>query len=85
MTMSIKSVFRMPTPMKIIGRSSSITNSFVNSIIPVIHPTDDEILEALFILGMDENSINCAYCGDKFTEWDHLRPLVKEVIEPFQK
>ena len=21
--------------------------------------------------------IECAYCGDKFTDWDHLRPLVR--------
>ncbi len=37
-----KSVFRMPTPVKITGRTSSITNAFVNGIIPVIEPTDDE-------------------------------------------
>jgi len=72
----MKKLFKMPNPVKIVGRTSSITNSFVNGIIPVIQPTDEEINEALNILGMDENSICCAYCGDAYTEWDHLRPLV---------
>jgi hypothetical protein len=33
-------LFRMPRPVKITGRSSSITNSFINSIIPVIPPSE---------------------------------------------
>ena len=65
----------MPKPVRITGRSSSITNSFVNGIIPVIWPTDREVDEALDILGMDQGAV-CAYCGDTATEWDHLRPLV---------
>ena len=69
-------LFRMPTPMKITGRSSSITNALINSIIPVVAPTAEEIEEALKVLGMDDKSYCCAYCGDKATEWDHLRPLV---------
>lgn len=72
----IRKLFRMPKPVKITGRTSSITNSFVNGIIPVIEPSEDEIIEALSILGMNENTICCAYCGDPYTEWDHLRPLV---------
>ncbi|MER7796362.1 HNH endonuclease [Microbacterium sp. NPDC096154] len=67
--------FSMPKAVRITGRSSSITNSFVNGIIPVIPPTTDEIDEALAILGMDD-AVVCAYCGDRATEWDHLRPLV---------
>jgi hypothetical protein len=68
--------FQMPVPVSIMGRSSSITNSFINGIIPVIEPTEEEVLEALQILGMDSSDVRCAYCGDKSTEWDHLRPLV---------
>lgn len=67
----------MPKPMKITGRSSSITNSFINSIIPVLVPSENEIEEALGILGMTEETVACSYCGDTATEWDHLRPLVK--------
>ena len=76
--MSYRALFRMPTPMKITGRSSSITNSFINSIIPVVQPTAEQVEEALSVLGMDHESYCCAYCGDKASEWDHLRPLVKD-------
>lgn len=66
----------MPVPMKITGRSSSITNAFVNSIIPVIQPLEKDIKESLKILEMNIETIECIYCGSKYTEWDHLRPLV---------
>lgn len=76
--MSYLSVFRMPTPVKITGRWSSITNAFINSIIPVVAPTAQQVEEALDVLGMDQMSYCCAYCGDTATEWDHLRALVKD-------
>jgi 5-methylcytosine-specific restriction endonuclease McrA len=69
---------QLPTSMSVTGRSSSITNAFVNAIIPVIEPTEEEELEALEILGMRPDSIRCAYCGDACTEWDHLRPLIRD-------
>ncbi|GLS84314.1 HNH endonuclease [Paraferrimonas haliotis] len=69
-------LFKMPKPMKITGRSSSITNSFINSIIPVVVPTNEEVKEALNILGMALEKFECSYCGATATEWDHLRPLV---------
>jgi hypothetical protein len=69
-------LIRMPTPGNIMGRSSSITNAFVNSIIPIITPTEKEVLKALQILEIDPMHQTCAYCGDSSTEWDHLRPLV---------
>ena len=72
------SVFSLPTPMKISGRSSSITNAFVNSIIPVVFPSEAEIVQALAALGMTVNTISCAYCGDAHSEWDHFRPLIKD-------
>ncbi len=68
-------LFKMPKPMKITARSSSITNSFINSIIPVILPTEELVKEALTILGLLEK-YQCSYCGQVATEWDHLRPLV---------
>jgi hypothetical protein len=66
----------MPSVQTMVSRKSSITNAFVNSIIPVIEPTPEEIANALRILGMTPNDVRCAYCGDKASEWDHLRPLV---------
>lgn len=67
--------FAMPKPVRITGRSSSITNSFVNGIVPVVRPTEAQIDEALEILGMSDVVV-CSYCGDTASEWDHLRPLV---------
>ena len=72
------SVFSMPRPMKITGRSSSITYAFANAIIPAIQPTAAEIEQALTILDMSPDDIRCSYCGDPSTEWDHLRPLIKD-------
>lgn len=69
--------FAMPKPVRIMGRSSSITNSFINGIIPVVPPSEAEVREALEVLGMLEG-ICCAYCGGESTEWDHLRPLVEK-------
>ncbi len=74
--MSYLELFRMPTPMKITGRSSSITNAFINSIIPIVVPTENKVKDALAVLGMDKDSFQCAYCGVTASEWDHLRPLV---------
>jgi 5-methylcytosine-specific restriction endonuclease McrA len=67
---------KLPSPMNVTGRSSSITNAFINAIVPVIEPTEKEELEALRILHMEPEDIRCAYCGDKATEWDHFRPIV---------
>ena len=76
--MSKRGAFRMPTPVKISGRSSSLTAAFVSAIIPQIEPTAEEIKKALQILGMDVDDVRCAYCGAAMTEWDHLRPLVAD-------
>ena len=68
--------FWMPSVQTMVSRKSSITNAFVNAIIPVIPPTAEEIEQALAILRIDAAQLRCAYCSDKATEWDHLRPLV---------
>jgi len=67
---------QLPATMTVTGRSSSLTNAFINAIIPVIEPTEAEELEALRILHIEPTDIRCAYCGDKSTEWDHLRPII---------
>ncbi len=73
---NMSNVFKMPVPVKIKARSSSITNAFVNGIIPTVDPTEEQIDEVLNILGMTRETICCSYCGDKYTEWDHFRPLI---------
>ena len=67
---------QLPASMSVNGRSSSITNAFITAIIPVIEPSEAEELEALRILQIKPDDIRCAYCGDKATEWDHLRPII---------
>ena len=72
-----KRICQLPKVSTISGRSSSITNAFINAILPVYRPSLDEELEALAILEMTPTSIRCAYCGDRHTEWDHLRPIIR--------
>jgi hypothetical protein len=66
----------MPPVQNVISRKSSITNAFVNSVIPTIQPTREDIERAFAILEIEPSDIRCAYCGDKATGWDHLRPIV---------
>jgi 5-methylcytosine-specific restriction endonuclease McrA len=68
---------QLPKISAIRGRSSSITSAFFNSIIPVIEPEENEVLEALSILEIDKNVIRCAYCGDKSSEWDHPTSVIE--------
>ncbi len=70
--------FKMPKGMNISERSSTITNAFVNAIIPTKFPTSLEVEKALKILEIDPEDICCAYCGTSSSEWDHLNPLVKD-------
>ncbi len=70
------SLYSKPKRLTITSRSSAITHSFVNGIVPVIDPTAEEVEEALLALGMEGGHIECAYCGDACSEWDHLNPLV---------
>ncbi len=74
----MKQIFRMPTQMKITGRTSTMTHAFITSIIPHIKPTEKQVRKSLEILHISPDNITCAYCGDAATEWDHLRPLVKD-------
>lgn len=65
-------------PLKITSRTSSLTNSFVQAIIPHTIPSREEVDEALQVLGMTYDNRVCVYCGTPATDWDHLRPLVRK-------
>ena len=69
--------FKMPNPVKISQRSSTITNSFVNAIGFIRKPSEEEILSALKKLDLKKDKMECIYCGGEYSEWDHLRPLVE--------
>lgn len=75
--MSLMKKFKMPTQVTIAGRTSSMTNAFINGIIPCIQPTEEELKQCFRILELDENDLRCAYCDNLSTEWDHLRPIVE--------
>ena len=64
-------------PLKITSRSSSITNAFVQAIIPYRQPREQDVDVALSKLGMSRDTIECIYCGNNSTDWDHLFALVK--------
>lgn len=72
----LRKAFRMPAVQSMASRKTSITNAFVSAIIPVVRPTDEDIAEALAVLGMTAETVSCVYCGDKCNAWDHLQPLV---------
>lgn len=74
----ILACFKMPSGITITGRASSIRNVFVAAIIPVTPPSAADVAKVLEILALRPDELHCAYCGDNATEWDHLRPLVKE-------
>jgi hypothetical protein len=69
---------RFKKPLKITSRISSVTNGFVQAIIPNAAPSRSEEAEVLAKLGMSSEAQECIFCGQKATDWDHLLPLVKQ-------
>lgn len=65
-------------PLTITSRASSIANAFVQAIVPTVEASPTELAEALNVLGMTRDTMCCVYCGAAATDWDHLRPLVKD-------
>jgi hypothetical protein len=65
-------------PPKLTGRRSTLTGLFFTTLTPYVEPTEAEVDEALAVLGMARGSCVCAYCGDKKSEWDHFRAVVKD-------
>ena len=64
-------------PPKLTGRRSTLTGLFFTTLTPYIEPSEAEVDEALAVLGMRRGACVCAYCGDKKSEWDHFRAVVK--------
>lgn len=61
---------------KITHRVSSVTNGFVQAILPDAIPDADEHARYLALLGIDPDRMTCVYCGDPAHHWDHLFPYV---------
>jgi HNH endonuclease len=68
---------KLRAPLKITSRTSSITNNFVQAIIPTFPYSEMQRAEALAKLGIIIQNVSCVYCGSPTTDWDHLRPLVR--------
>ena len=73
---ALAAAFQMPSFQTMVSRKSSVTNAAVNSVIPAITPTPDQIEKALAILGMLVTDVRCALLRRSVNQWDHLRPLV---------
>jgi 5-methylcytosine-specific restriction endonuclease McrA len=65
-------------PPKLTSRRSTLTGLFYTALTPYVEPTEVEVDEVLQILGMARGACVCAYCGDKKSEWDHFRAVVKD-------
>ena len=64
-------------PRKITQRLSSVTNAFVQAVLPRTALSLAELAELRVLLEQDADADwCCVYCGAKATEWDHLQPLV---------
>ncbi len=48
-------------------RKSSISNAFVNAILPVFPPTPEDFRKVIAFFGMDEHG--SVYCGRPVKEW----------------
>jgi hypothetical protein len=60
------------------GRSSSITNAFINAALPYVKLSEVQKLKILHFLEIEPENVECAYCGDVATEWDHFFPTIKD-------
>lgn len=67
----------VPARATVTGRTTSMTAAFFASMLPRHEPTEEERLDVVRCLGLDPDDVRCAYCGDVATEWDHLRPTVR--------
>lgn len=73
-----KNALKLPVTRSLSSRHSTMTNAYVNALLPVFKPTSEQIKRTLEILCIDPNDLRCSYCGDRATEWDHLHPTVKD-------
>lgn len=73
----LEPAMRQRRPLKITSRTSSVTNGFVQAILPQTVICDAQYDEARIRAHRLFGEGNCAYCGNSATDWDHLNPLVR--------
>ena len=69
---------RFRKSLKISSKTSTVTNAFVQAIIPSDEPSAAMRDKTLEVLGMNRGTMTCVYCGGVTSDWDHLRPLVRD-------
>ena len=76
--MAALDTFSIPQKTTLSEHASSILVDFVRGVAPIIKPTEEEVVRALKVLGMDESTVCCAYCGDHADTWHPLNSLVTD-------
>lgn len=70
--------FQLPAGESLRARKSAIRSIFTRCLIPGIEPSPEDYATALCILRQKPGAaLACCYCGDAATEWDHLRPVMR--------
>lgn len=70
--------FSPPAHESLRSRKTAVRSLFARALIPSIPPSDADYRTALQILRQRIGEpLDCSYCGDPATEWDHLRPVMR--------
>ena len=74
--MAALDTFSIPERATLDEHAPEVMDSFVRGVAPIIEPTEEEAVRALKVLGMTEETVRCAYCGEEMETWYPLNPLV---------
>jgi hypothetical protein len=69
---------KIPGKATISNRTSTMASQFARARAPYFIPSAEQFAARYKALGMDPVRPECIYCGGPPTEWDHLRPMVKD-------
>ena len=75
--MAALDTFSIPKRVLNVELNTAIMEGFVRGITPIIKPTEEEVKRALKVLGMDEETVCCAYCGEPADSWCPINTLVE--------
>ena len=76
--MTALDTFSIPKRVLNVGLETAIMEGFVRGITPIIKPTEEEVVRALKVLGMNEETVCCAYCGEPADSWCPINTLVRD-------
>ena len=76
--MAALDAFSIPKRVLNVELETAIMEGFVRGVTPIIKPTEEEVVRALKVLGMNEETVCCAYCGEPMDSWCPINPLVTD-------